>query len=107
MYRLPASSLMVAMLAAVTLAWALMMFERGAPPTPVGGAKIVAVQEVGQDANAAEERVVADDHEVEDATLPLSVTPVSPMGLTHRVVFHGEPSRRDQLPSRELRPPIA
>jgi len=105
-YRLPASSLMVAMLAAVTLAWALMMFERGTPPMPAGGAKTVAVQEVGQDANAAEARVVADNQEVEDATLPLPVTPVSPMGLTHPVVFHGEPSRRDHLPPRELRPPI-
>lgn len=98
---------MVAILAAVTLAWALTMFERGSPPMPAEGSSAVAVQAAGQDTTVEEARVLADDHEAEDVTLPLPVAYLSPMGLTHRVVFHGESSRRDHLPSRELRPPIA
>jgi hypothetical protein len=106
-YRSLASTLMVAILMAVTLAWASPFFAHGSIPPPAEGVMVAAFHaDVGHDADLTQVQAVADDHEVEDATVPASLSYLPTMAPTHCIDPHGEPSRRDHRPTLELRPPI-
>jgi len=97
---------MMAILAAA-LAWVLPAFAHGDVSPPVEGSMMAAFHaDAGHHADLIQVPVAADDHDVEDAALPASLTYLPAIAPTLCIDPHGEPSRRDHRPTLELRPPI-